>query len=43
MEETEKETLTNNGFSLFSIAKYRIGDKEIEMIEKIKMLLIKNT
>jgi hypothetical protein len=28
-------TLTNNGFNLFSTAKYRIGDKEIESIDYV--------
>jgi hypothetical protein len=28
-------TLSNNGFNLFSTAKYRIGDKEIESIDYV--------
>ena len=32
---TDKATLCNNGFNLFSIAKYRIGDKEIESIDYV--------
>ena len=32
---TDKATLTNNGFNLFSSARYRIGDKEIESIDYV--------
>src|SRR6266487_3961862 len=33
--ETDIATLTNNGFNIFSSAKYRIGDKEIESIDYV--------
>ncbi len=33
LSPTYMATLTNNGFNLFSTAKYRIGDKEIESID----------
>jgi hypothetical protein len=33
--DTDMATLTNNGFNLFSTAKYRIGDKEIESIDYV--------
>ena len=35
LDATEKVTLTNNGFNLFSTAKYKIGDKEIESIDYV--------
>ena len=35
MDNTDNATLTNNGFNLFSTAKYRIGDKEIESIDYV--------
>jgi len=35
LEINDMTTLSNNGFNLFSSAKYRIGDKEIESIDYV--------
>jgi hypothetical protein len=33
LSTTDMTTLSNNGFNLFSTAKYRIGNKQIESID----------